>query len=148
VTWTEETTDAGRQWEEDFARSIGGRLQPGSGNTRLAKLDVRGNEILWWLRQSKGGSYRLTPDDVDEAITGARGLGGPGVVPGMAIRVGRHDVVVMLAADLIDVLQRPGEFALKERKSDTRRREAAATVLSRKDDDGTPSNDGGGGADV
>lgn len=128
-------TGIGGQWELDFAQKFGAKVQPGSGNKPHAKLDVAGKNILWSLKATQGESFRLSPEEIEEAITGARGLGGPGVIPGMAIRVGDYDVVVMLAGDLIDVLTQPEAHSIPERKSDRRRREAAIPGILREAND-------------
>jgi hypothetical protein len=111
----------GKGWEDDFAKRMGGRLQPQSGSGPFAKLDVGAIKALWSLKATAKRTYSLSMDQLDEAIGAARGVGGPEVLPGMAIRFGERDCVLLLMDDLMAILERPEEHAIVMSKAKQRR---------------------------
>jgi len=134
MSW-QASREHGLEWEEDWAKRIGGKLVSGSGNTFYCKLDVGGRQILWSLKATRGDSYPLSRGELEEATAGARGLGGPGVIPGMAVRIAHFDTVTLVAEDLISILTAPAEYGIPESKTGARRRRASIPSLLRGDDD-------------
>lgn len=96
---------AGIDFENEFNKKIGGKLVPGSGSRWHSKLDVNGKSILWSLKCTKFDSFRMTKDLLWEAITAVSGPGGKGssTYPGMAVRMGSEDFVVMRLSDFMEI---------------------------------------------
>lgn len=93
----------GRAWEPEFARSVGGVLVPRSG-AGFAKLDVRGNTLLWSLKWSGNNkSFRVTDDMMREAIAAIYGPGGIGgnAVPGIAFKTEGFEYVAFRKDDAL-----------------------------------------------
>jgi hypothetical protein len=130
-----EAIEAGLQWELDFAARFGGEVTPGSGNQHFIKLDVATRLVLWSAKSTlRGSSYPLTKAEMDEAVMGAMALGGPGVIPGMAVRIGQYDIVAMRADDMYAVLSQPAEYGMPESKAEARRRRALTPSRLRRND--------------
>jgi hypothetical protein len=109
----------GLAFEQDFARRLGAKLQPGSGNQWHAKLDVKGRSFLWSLKSTVKGSFRLTTDMLAETIHAVDGPGGKGgnTLPGMAIRIADEDFVVLRASDFIQIVQDEVKIAPADKRT-------------------------------
>jgi len=105
---------AGRDYEGDLAARLGGEVQPASGATSLYKLDLKLGVLLFSAKHTKHRSYRLTAEELQEALAGAQGPGGRGEIPAMAIRMDGFpdDVVVLRASDLRSILAREVEVGV------------------------------------
>lgn len=93
--------DAGRAWEVEFAKSVGGKpvLMSGAG---FCKLDVRGSSMLWSLKWSAHKtSFTFTDALMREAIAAIRAPGGYGgsLVPGLAFKTAGGEYVVLRKDD-------------------------------------------------
>lgn len=97
----------GLKYEKDFARKIGGKIVPGSGNKWYAKLDVRSSSIIWSCKYTSKVSFSLTKDILYEAWRAAIGPGGSGTIPALAINIESADeeVVVLRLSDFLSLLQ-------------------------------------------
>jgi hypothetical protein len=127
-------SDAGREFEDRFAESIGGTVVPNSGQGRWAKMDVRGLRILFSCKWTGKDSRRVSEVEFDEVMRAVRGPGGVGgdVLPAMAIGLGSRTYVVMEAGDFADlVINREPEVVTMDR-SESRRAHALETPLQRR----------------
>jgi hypothetical protein len=99
--------ELGREYEQDFARRYGGAAQPASGATPRFKLDWKMGTLLASLKHTIHRSYRLTADELQEALAGAQGPGGRGEIPAMVIKMDGFpdDVIVMRVTDLQSALE-------------------------------------------
>jgi hypothetical protein len=99
-------TDIGGEWERRFAKRIGGKLQPGSGNQWFAKLDVGSRSFLWSLKATSFQSFRLTKDVIYEAARAVIGPGGKGgdTIPGIALDIDGEEVVVLRLSDFLHIV--------------------------------------------
>lgn len=91
----------GRDWEPEFAESIGGVpiIMSGAGFT---KLDVMGLSILWslkWAGDHK--SVRLQDAWMDEALHALHGPGGVGahMIPGIATKTQGYELMTFRKQD-------------------------------------------------
>ena len=121
----------GRDYEKDFPRRYGGRPQPASGATPRFKLDWRGGGLLASLKHTIHRSYRLTADELQEALAGAQGAGGRGEVGVMVIKMDGFpdDVFVIRGSDLRSMLE--GDVDVSFTPSKRAERLAAASRSSR-----------------
>lgn len=101
-------SDIGREFEEQWSKRIGGRVQPGSGNQWFARMDVDQSSILWSCKATGKESYRLSGKDLDEVTDAVDAPGGKGgeTIPAMALKIGEdREVVVLRADDFLALLQ-------------------------------------------
>jgi hypothetical protein len=70
----------GRQFEKLFAKIHGMKEQPGSGNGKFFKLDIKGKGFLYSLKATKKKSFSITKSDLDEAIEAANKEGKTGAL--------------------------------------------------------------------
>lgn len=112
--------EQGHAFEVEFAKRLGAKLQPGSGNTPWAKLDLRGRSFLWSLKSTTKQSFRLTTDMLKEMIHAVHGPGGQGgnTMPGMAVRIDGDDYIVMRASDFIALVQSDIRIAQPSKKTE------------------------------
>ncbi len=98
--------EKGLEFERDFAKRLGGTLQPGSGNQWFAKLDVKGKSFLWSLKQTSKESFSITRNVLHEAVRAVIGPGGrgDGTYPGLAVRIVDEDYIIMRASDFYDLV--------------------------------------------
>lgn len=100
----------GRDWEPEFAKSIGGKLVPGSG-AFFCKLDVRGATVLWSLKFTRKKSFVFKDEYMQEALTAIHGPGGIGgeVIPGVALKTADGEYIVFRKDDAIHLMnEKPG----------------------------------------
>lgn len=97
----------GRDYEAELAARVGGQVVPGSGASPRYKLDLRLGTVLFSAKHTTHASYRLTAEDLREALAGAQGPGGRGDIPAMAIKMDGFpdDVFVMRGSDLRALLE-------------------------------------------
>jgi hypothetical protein len=112
----------GRDYEADFARRYGGNAQPASGAGPRHKLDWRMGTLLASLKHTIHRSYRLTAEELQEALAGAQGPGGRGEIPAMVIKMDGFpdDVIVMRAADLRSMFEGEVEVSFAPTKRSAR----------------------------
>jgi hypothetical protein len=117
---------AGRDYERELAERYGGTPQPGSGATPRFKLDWKVGQLLVSAKRTKHRSYRLTAEELQEALAGAQGPGGRGETPAMAIRMEGFpdDVFVLRGSDLQQIMT--GEVQVTMDPSKRLRKLAAA----------------------
>jgi hypothetical protein len=110
--------ERGRDYERELAARYGGRPQPASGATPLFKLDWKLGNLLVSAKRTMARSYRLTADELQEALAGAQGPGGRGEIPAMAIRMEGFpdDVFVVRGSDLRAMLEREVEVSFEPGK--------------------------------
>lgn len=102
----------GRQFEKEFADSLGAKLVKGSGNQWFAKLDVSSAHILWSLKSTSKKSLPFTSalmQEAEAAILGSGGVGGE-TVPGVATSVDGEVYVTLKQADFIRLFQSDVKF--------------------------------------
>lgn len=100
----------GREWEAEFAKSIGAQLVPGSG-ALFAKLDVRGATVLWSLKLTRNKSFSFKDAYMREAMEAIHGPGGigNGVIPGVAFKTEDGEYIVFRKEDAIYLMnEKPG----------------------------------------
>lgn len=99
--------EQGRDYEAELAARCGGVPQPNSGAGPRYKLDLKLGALLFSAKHTTNESYRLTAEDLREALVGAQGPGGHGEVPAMAIRMAGFpdDIFVVRGSDLRALLQ-------------------------------------------
>jgi hypothetical protein len=93
----------GRDWEKEFAVSVGGHCVPGSG-AFFSKLDVRGASVLWSLKWSgNNASFRFEDKLVHEALSAIHAPGGVGgdVIPGFAFKTAGGEYITFRKADAL-----------------------------------------------
>jgi hypothetical protein len=97
----------GRDYESELAARYGGKAQPGSGAGHRFKLDLKLGSLLFSVKHTRHESYRLTAEELREALAGAAGPGGRGEIPAMAIRMEGFpdDVFVLRGSDLAAILE-------------------------------------------
>lgn len=124
---------AGRDFEADFEREYGGRLQPNSGATPFYKLDVDQLALLWSLKAAPtAASFRLTAPVVREAIRACEGPAGRGGIPVIGIRFQEvPDLAVFRMADAMALAR--GEIKVDggHSKGEIRRARADVSLLDR-----------------
>lgn len=98
--------EKGLEFEKEFAKRLGGKLQPGSGNQWFAKLDVSGKSFLWSLKYTSKESFLITRSILHEAVRAVIGPGGrgEGTYPGLAVRIVDEDYIIMRANDFYDLV--------------------------------------------
>lgn len=108
----------GRDYETELAARYGATLQPASGAGHRFKLDCKLGALLFSAKRTTHASYRLTAEDLREALAGAQGSGGRGEVPAMAIRMEGFpdDVFVLRGSDLRALLEGDVEVAFTPSK--------------------------------
>ncbi len=121
-----------------MAEEFGLSLVPGSGNQPWWKLDLSGVKSRWSLKFTGSSSFRLTQDDITEAVEATQGISGDGSIPLWLLRIGSadFDMVVMRKQDFM--LMQEGDLQLigsdaPPRKSDERRARSRVPVLMRED---------------
>src|SRR4051794_24350323 len=97
----------GRDYEHDLAKRYGGKAQPASGATPRFKLDWKLGSLLASLKHTLSRSYRLTAEELQEALAGAQGSGGRGEIPVMVIRMQgfADDVFVIRGQDMRSIFE-------------------------------------------
>lgn len=128
--------EAGRQFEREFAKLIGGELVPGSGSQWHAKLDVGGTSILWSLKWSSAEGVHVTPATIAEAVEAVHGPGGKGrgMVPGIAVSAAGEPFVVQRLSDYLATLSSDDPIVLPSTKARQRRSRASKTALERREE--------------
>jgi hypothetical protein len=98
--------EQGRDYEAELAARYGAMQQPNSGAGPKYKLDCKLGSLLFSAKHTTHESYRLTAEDLREALAGAQGPGGRGEVPAMAIKMAGFpdDVFVLRGSDLCALL--------------------------------------------
>lgn len=99
------TRDYANELEERVAGLLSGRVQPGSGSGKWAKMDARGSGIIVSCKSTKHRSFSVTKEMWEEVERAARGPGGTGDVPAMAVEVDA------LGDPEVFLLIRPSDFA-------------------------------------
>lgn len=122
-------TAIGTLFEELFAKLFGLKKVKASGALPFWKLDVEGKRILLSLKATEAKSFRVTKDDLDEALDAIYGPGGLGgdYVPGMAICLVQDGVpkasdpmfIMLEANDLVRLLQEEAEVFALDKESET-----------------------------
>jgi len=112
----------GRDYEGELAERLGGKVQPGSGSTPLYKLDLKLGSVLFSVKHTRHQSYRLTAEELNEALAGAQGPGGRGEIPAMAIRMDGFpdDILVFRGSDLRAILEQDVEVVITPSKRATK----------------------------
>lgn len=88
---------AGRAYEVDLAKRIGGRVVPGSGSKPFAKLDVGKGALLLSAKKTGAASFRVADDlfqEVDDAINGPGGVG-DNVLGAVVTKTATREVISM-----------------------------------------------------
>lgn len=97
--------ELGRDWENEWKKTIDGQLQPNSGATAHNKLDVRSKRITWSNKLTTTGTFNLTKALINEANAATVAPGGNGTIPAFAIRiVGVGDFVLLQSDDFLELL--------------------------------------------
>jgi len=129
--------EEGRIFETEIAEEFALQENPASGAVWYSKLDLRGYSTRWWLRLTKKRFFRLTQDNIDEAVRACYGPGGDGSLPIWAIRVGeeKYDLIFMrkndfklLIEDEIDM-----RYVVSD-KNEKKKRRAALPILMREEE--------------
>ena len=116
----------GREWEKEIADEFGLTLVPGSGAPWHSKLDITGQGARWSLKWTSKDSYRVTKEDLEEAIDATRGMGGTGEIPFWAFHIAGQDFVMMRKddfksyqqGDLVVIPEKRTKTAIRARLSD------------------------------
>lgn len=128
----------GNELEREIADLLGGVVHKGSGNGLFVKLDVRGKEILFSCKATRGDSITLQPAtfaEAERAVHGPGGLGG-GVVPGFAAKTASGRVIVCMEAwDFAELFGREDLNQLPPDKVRQRRKDSLTPSLLRGNDD-------------
>ena len=90
----------GREFEEDLAYRFGLNQTPGSGNQWHSKLDIAGMGARWSLKFTKGRTFTIDYDLIDEAREATGGLGGGGEIPIWGIRIGDPKYTFVMVSDI------------------------------------------------
>ncbi len=136
-----EAIEAGRDFERDFAKRIGGQLVPGSGNKWFAKLDVANvGVLLWSLKHTDLTTFPLSQSIIDEAVTAitdvSSGEGGS-IIPGIAVEIGKKNplrVCILLEDDLLTMFQEQIKLG-RETRGEAIRRKARVPQLLREEEE-------------
>lgn len=133
--------DEGREFEKELADELGLSVVPGSGNQWYSQLDLIGRGVRWSLKYTREKSFRLTQEDVREAVVATQGVSGDGSIPLWAVRLGteEYDLIIMRKNDFL--LMQEGELTLigndePPKKSEIRRARSRVPILLREEDDG------------
>ena len=111
-----ENHDRGKAFERRWAKMIGGRIQPGSGDGATVKLDVRGDSVLWSCKATKHQSFSLTKALLEEAVRATHGPGGHGARPGVAVELGDGTVIaVMPAEEMVQMMTEDEPFVVSDK---------------------------------
>lgn len=108
----------GKDFERRFVKRYGGRLQPNSGATPFAKLDVGLSRLLCSLKHSREDRYVLTSEVLDEALLGARGTG---CAPVVVVELAGRPVAIADLELFLGVLEQPDEYVITMSKAKARR---------------------------
>lgn len=93
-----------KEFELSWAKRLGAKRQPGSGNYYLWKQDVESrSNVLWSLKHTDKDAFRLTLKDLNEVISAVEGPGGIGgnTQPAMAVSLNGREFVIQRAEDYI-----------------------------------------------
>lgn len=112
--------EIGREWEKQLAARLGGSVVPGSGNQWHSKLDVGSHSFLWSCKATLAQSFRLTLDDVYEAVRAVIGPGGKGgrTIPAIALKIQDEELAVLRLSDLLELLQEDVKFIPLSKKQE------------------------------
>lgn len=115
---------AGLDFEQEWAKRLGARLTPGSGNQWHTQGDVAGKGFIWSLKYTSKESFRLTRGMLHEIIRIVHGPGGRGgsAIPAMAVRLQEEDYVVLLASDFFKLMQEDIKFVPPTKADEKRER--------------------------
>ncbi len=123
----------GRSYEKDFAKRLGLKTVPGSGNQPFYKLDVEGAKILFSLKHTENKSISLKAADLDEAkdaIYGESGIG-PDYTPAMSLQMDGEEYAVLRMDDLVKLLETKPEIFKPSKKNEKRARASVPAILRR-----------------
>lgn len=125
----------GYKFEKDTEKDFSGRRTIGSGNRWFDRMDVGTRKILLSCKETGHNSFRITQDDLQEAIDAVEGPGGAGgeIIPGWAIRINNNDYILLRKEDLIRMVKEEATF-IPETKSETKRRVAQIPILQRENE--------------
>lgn len=130
-------TQHGFDFEESFAKKIGGSLKPGSGNQWFARGDIGQRGVTFSLKSTQNKNYEIKQSDVDEIIEICEGPGGDGRLPMMAINIAGYELVMARADDFFDIIR--GEITIEadmaKDKILRKRKKANTPQLFREEDD-------------
>jgi hypothetical protein len=126
----------GYSFEEDFAREMGGDLQPGSGNQWWCKQDIDGLKKLWQLKSTTTKVNPLNLDVIKDTIDAVEAPGGVGgdYEPGWALEIGGEVFVMERLSDWKRRFTEHEKLSLGlETKGEAKRRAARSPQLLRED---------------
>ena len=135
--------ELGRRFEKEIADEFGLQQTPASGALWFSKLDVVGFSSRWSCKFTEKRSFRLSQDEIEEAIRACTGVGGDGTIPVWALRIGneRYDLVMMRKEDFKLLLQKDISPGIQETgKSAQKRRRSEIPILLREDTDSGENN--------
>lgn len=129
--------DIGKKFEDWFAKKLGGKVTPGSGNKWFAKLDVGTSSFLWSLKATSKNSYRLTIETIKEAVFATEGPGGTGQVPGLALLIGEEEpLVVLRLSDFMHIVEEDVRIVAASKKRTRREIASVPRILREEVEDG------------
>lgn len=128
--------EKGRDFEKVIAKKVGGKLQPGSGNTPLKKLDISGSSFIVSCKWTEKQSLTLDRHTLREAERHSHGPGSIDAVPIHISRVAAGEgaservYATLDLEDLISLLQERTKL-FKEDKTSQKYREAETPEIFR-----------------
>lgn len=130
--------DIGKEFEDEFVGRHGLKPVAASGSQWHSKLDARGRGARWSLKATADASYRVTPKDLFELLSG-HAPGADGDMRLMAIKIGTgtpQETVVVVALEEDFMASVTGELQLvTEDRTQAKRRLASIPELLREDDE-------------
>lgn len=129
----------GRQFEKEIADEFDLQTTPASGAFWFSKLDLFGYGTRWSCKFTQKRSFRLTQDDIDEAVKACQGPGGDGSIPLWMLRLGseKYDLVIMRKEDFKLFTEKNINLRAPEiGKSVLKRRRSEVPILLREETNG------------
>lgn len=129
----------GRKFEKEIGDEFDLYQTPASGALFYSKLDLAGFGSRWSCKFTEKRSFRLTQEDIEEAIRACTGVGGDGTIPVWALRIGeeRYDLVIMRKEDFKLLLNKEISIGKSgSTKNEMKKKRAATPQLLREEESG------------
>lgn len=126
--------EIGQVHEKSLAKTLGGKVVPGSGNQWFAKLDVDTGSIIFSCKATNAKSLRLTTEMITEFQNAVHGLmGHPGAIGALSVWLdgGGERLVVLRENDFLNLCRGEIKVEFEPTKADKQRAKGKVPTLHR-----------------